>query len=336
MTYARGARPSLASLLFVLGIAACGSGGSSADAARPPGSGGTGGGAVDAAAGGTGGGGGMAAGGAGGGGGAAAGRDGGAGGMAGAAGGSSGAGGAPSGKSGNITVSNIVVGPTAIYTATATFRSTAEESPGCTNRTVNGCQVIRCQTSDGGAMMPAGTAPHVGAISITGGAMPVTLTPGADGQYAAARGMGSFWTGAARITFSAAGGPIPAFPSTQVDAPQPIMDTKLNGAAPATAPMRTTVSRAAGMRLTWTGGTGTIGFILGQQMGANILSMVCETPAMGGSYTVPAAVVNELMPGNGTLSISLVSVKTVMAGDYPTVLGLGTNPNPSLFALTVE
>jgi len=323
----------------LLALTACTSDSGNATDAGPGGdaSGGSGGAGTGGTGGaGTGGGGASGAGGggaAGTGGGGAAGRGG-----SGGAGGSAGGGGAGTpAKFGQVTVSNITFGAAAFYTATATFQSSVEPVAGCTIRTVGACQVIRCATSDGGVIPPAsGPAPHVGAISITGGVAPVTLTPGSDGKYPPVNGNMSFWSGAARIMFAAAGGTVPAFPATAVDAPQVITDSKINGSTPAAPPARTRVPISGGLRVTWTGGSGDIGLILGQRQGGNILSMPCVTPVSGGSFAFPAMVVNELMPGEATLSLSQISAKNVTAGEYAVSLSLATNPNPGLFALTAE
>ena len=150
-----------------------------------------------------------------------------------------------------------------------------------------------------------------------------------------ASGTGAIWTPTSRIRFSAAGGTIPAFPATELVPPGLISDLKLNGANILAAPMRNTAGRAS-LAVSWTGGTGTIGFILGQRSSNSILSMPCRTDAASGTFTFPAAVTAELAVGDGSISVSQLTHQNVVAGAYSVGLSLGANPPQNLVALTLN
>jgi hypothetical protein len=214
------------------------------------------------------------------------------------------------------------------------------EPDGCAKNAVGGCRVFHCPNTIA-ATTGQGMGPNVGAITITwspasgpaGGAglpPPITFSPDSYDLF--------FWSTATPVTsfgFSAAGAAIPAFPATDVDVPQPFEVTELNGNPLGTSPPR--VPRAAGVPVTWTGGTGDALFVLQQrQIGTdNDLQAVCRVAASAGTFTVPSGVVGEFLPGNVSLRASVVSIEVVAAGDYTTTLAIAV-PLASRFALTIE
>jgi hypothetical protein len=215
------------------------------------------------------------------------------------------------------------------------------EPDGCTKSTVSGCQVYRCSNTIAATPIQF-VEPNVGAITITwpptsgpggGGGQPPPVTLGAPNCYSL------FWqtgTPATSFGFSAAGGTIPAFPETDVDVPQLFEVTQLNG-NPVGTPAPPSVPRAAGLRVTWTGGTADAVFILQQrQVGSDAdLRAVCRIAASAGSFTFSSGVLGEFQPGDASFDASAVSSKMVAAGDYTTTLGIGA-PLPWHFPFTIE
>jgi hypothetical protein len=214
------------------------------------------------------------------------------------------------------------------------------EPEGCAKSTVGGCQVYRCPKTIE-ATPSQFVEPNVGAINITwppasgpdGGGLRSPVTLGPLNCYSL------FWqtgTPATRFGFSAAGGTIPAFPETDVDVPQLFEVTQFNG-NPLGPPPPPSVPRAAGLRLTWTGGTADAVFVIQQhQIGSdNDLRAVCRVAASAGSFTFSSSVLGEFQPGDAQLDGSAVSSKTVAAGDYATTLAIGAHL-PWHFPFTIE
>lgn len=267
-------------------------------------------------------------------------------------GGTGGSGGAAAGtKFGAVIVNN--PGPTN-YFASAAFSDSPRlltsgeftslelgvgEPDGCTKNTSSGCQIFRCPGTIT-AMPRQATDPNVGRITITwspnsgpgGDGLPprVTIDPYTYDLF--------YWgtgTVVARFGFSAAGGAIPAFPPTDVDAPQPLEVTGLGGSP--LGPSDPSVPRGAGASVTWTGGTADAVFVLEQrQVGSdNDLMAVCRVAASTGSFTFSSGVLGEFQPGNVSLRASVVSTKVVAAGDYATTLAIGV-PSAFRFLLVLE
>jgi hypothetical protein len=214
------------------------------------------------------------------------------------------------------------------------------EPDGCTKNTAGGCQVFRCPMTIA-ATPGQGMGPNVGAISIAwspasgpdggnGLPPPVTFSPDSYDLFYWSTG-----TAVTRFGFSAAGGTIPAFPATEVDVPQPFEVTQFNGNPPGPSPPP--VPRAAGLRVTWTGGTADAVFVLQQrQIGSDSdLRAVCRVAVSAGSFTFSSGVIGEFQPGHVSLHASVVSIKMAAAGDYATTLAIGA-PLTSRFALAIE
>jgi hypothetical protein len=209
------------------------------------------------------------------------------------------------------------------------------EPDGCTKSTVSGCQVYRCSKPIVATPVQF-VEPNVGAIAISwspasgpggGDALPSPITLGPVACYSL------FWQTATPVTrfgFSAAGGTIPAFPDTDVDVPHLIDITELNG-IPLGPPPPPTIQRAAGLRVTWTGGTAEVVFVLRQSQ----VSAVCRAAASAGSFTFPSSLLGELQPGDAMFDASVVSSKVVAAGDYATTLAVA-GPVPWHFPFTLE
>lgn len=161
-----------------------------------------------------------------------------------------------------------------------------------------------------------------GVISITGTTEPLTLTP--DGStppvnYGAMPDplpTDLFATGAT-LTFSAAGGEVPAFSGT-VTAPGPIA----GAAFPAT------VSRSTASTVTWTAGTaeGAWVWLLGfDEMGGGEALLFCRT-ADDGSFDIPPAAV-AMFPAAYTVGLTLlwrVNDTEVTAGVWDVALTAAT------------
>jgi hypothetical protein len=97
------------------------------------------------------------------------------------------------------------------------------------------------------------------------------------------------------------------------------------------------VPRAAGLRVTWTGGTADAVFLLQQaQVGSlNNVTAVCRTAASAGSFTFSSGVLGEFQPGDASFDASAVSSKLVAAGDYATTLAI-VAPLPWHFPFTIQ
>jgi hypothetical protein len=210
------------------------------------------------------------------------------------------------------------------------------EPDGCTKKAVGGCQVFRCPMTIA-ATPRRSTEPDVGAITINWASVPgsaglpppVTIRPDSYDLF--------FWQTGTPVTgfdFSAAGGAIPAFPATDVDAPQLFEVTQLGGNPVGPTPM---VPRAAGLSVTWTGGTADAVFVLQQRkVGTDDdLQAVCRVAASAGSFIVSSGVLGEFQPGDVSLRASALSTKLAVAGDYATTLAIAA-PLLSRFVFTIE
>jgi hypothetical protein len=121
-----------------------------------------------------------------------------------------------------------------------------------------------------------------------------------------------------------------------VDAPLLFEVTQLND-NPAAATPPPSVPRAAGLRVTWAGGTADAVFVLQQhQVGSNNdLLAVCRVAASAGSYTFSSGVLGEFQAGDASFDASAVSSKMVAAGDYATTLAI-VAPLPWHFPFTIQ
>ncbi|MCA3014634.1 MAG: hypothetical protein INH41_19805 [Myxococcaceae bacterium] len=245
----------------------------------------------------------------------------------GTAGGSSGgvaggtAGGAAGGSAGGSTAGptrsgTVTVGQSTLEVAGQTFRSggvfagfveAPAGTPLCTSTVMGACTLTTC-----GAAADAGTPADAGQV----GAGTLTVTGLADGGLTLTGGVngyaqsiaGPVFVAGALVSVAASGGAVPAF-TAQVTAP---------GAATLTAPacpsrICPALSRAAGVPVSWTGGTGTVVV----QVLAGTDQVLCQFPASSGAGMVPAAALASLPLGSGSLLFSTQNSRSVQAGLFP-------------------
>ena len=179
----------------------------------------------------------------------------------------------------------------------------------CTNSApVGPCEVMMC---------PAGTAPppdaSAGTITITGGVMPITLTPNADKSYTAITSQtAALFTGGASVMFSAAGADVPAF-STSLT--MPAKATITSPVEPPSSSPYLIVNRAQDFTVRWSGGGGT--FQIGLYSPTTTWpALMCKFPASAGSGTIPSSALMMLAAGMGSFSMSTIADADKTAGDY--------------------
>src|SRR5262245_20391117 len=135
-------------------------------------------------------------------------------------------------KIGSVTISSSTVNPgppISVSSATASFSNVDPfAAQGCTQNSYaqGACVVTACPvpgTIDAGAVAQ----PTAGGITVTGGLKTVTLTPDANGIYAASGFVGSdkLFDGGETFTVSAAGAAVPTFASSALKAPHRVAIT---------------------------------------------------------------------------------------------------------------
>ncbi len=216
----------------------------------------------------------------------------------------------------------------ASYAATAAFVRDSATPSGCTTTDGTACTITECVTSppmDGGVgdagMGDAGipTAPHAGAISITGAATAIDLVPGMNGIYPAATGTTMLYTGGETLSFTATGDEVPAFART-LTAPETV-----NVTSPSVMMGLLSLNRAADLNVTW-GATSSAtdvivrlsGFEMPMTGGSRTVSLACTFDGTSGMGTVPAADLGNLPGGgaSGSFSVETSVSDQLMAGGW--------------------
>ena len=203
---------------------------------------------------------------------------------------------------------------------TVRFQETTSSS--CSMRKVGSCDVTRCDLVNGTS--PSFTNLGAGAVSVTGGSSPMTVTPASDGSYSFSGALATFTAGS-DVTMSASGDAIAAF-STHVTFPASITVTNPGASGPV-------IDHTKDLALAWTGGGSS-------QVLVNITETVldraviiqCVFDAAGGSATVPAAALSDLEAatlgsggGEGDLSILSVGLQELTPGGFPIIVGAGSS-----------
>jgi hypothetical protein len=193
--------------------------------------------------------------------------------------------------------------------------------PVCSTVTIGECVVSRCpeeQPGDCASGSSCGPQPaSAGVISLTGGSVPVSITP-TDATYSSYIGNDStLWTGGQTLTISAAGATVPAF-SVNLAAPsQAIIQSPTPTVSGISATLAVQV--ANDLPLVWTGNVGTLVIGFNQTPSpepSSTTSVTCRFPASAGRATVPAGALSTLKPGMGSFSASVVSDRTVNVGGW--------------------
>src|SRR5688500_11276156 len=178
----------------------------------------------------------------------------------------------------------------------------------CTNGSpVGPCEVMMC---------PAGMQPppdaSAGMITITGGVMPITLTPNADKSYTALTSQTApLFSGGASVMLSAAGADVPAFSASLT---MPAKATITSPVEPPSSSPYLIVNRAQDFTVRWSGGGGT--FQIGMYSPTTWPALVCKFPASAGSGTIPSSALMMLPAGMGSFAMATIADGDKVAGDY--------------------
>jgi len=178
----------------------------------------------------------------------------------------------------------------------------------CMTATSDSCSALIFAPLAGDAGLPPIT--DAGVITVSGGAMPIMLTPqSGGGGYAAFHGTSPLWSGGESITVSAAGGEVPAFAAT----------TTAPGTATLTMPAArpTTIARGSDLMLSWNGsGIGLVEVLLSAaSAGMPAVEVHCRYPLAAGHGVVPAAILANLPAGSmGAMVMTTLTPQTVSAG----------------------
>ncbi|MBL8919286.1 MAG: hypothetical protein JNJ54_10525 [Myxococcaceae bacterium] len=146
------------------------------------------------------------------------------------------------------------------------------------------------------------------------------------GGYAELLQNQELFSSGSQLTITAAGARVPGF-TAQVIAP---------AAATLTAPVCSgmdcgSISKAAGLSVAWTGGTGTMAIQVAPPSSG--LDVVCRFPAASGAGTIPAAALATLPLGPTQFLVTTQNETMVQAGPFPvTVVAMST----SILAATLQ
>jgi hypothetical protein len=192
--------------------------------------------------------------------------------------------------------------PTRGGTASAGFPASGDY---CTTvQTIGACEVKTCTT-------PSETV-SAGAITITGAAEAITLTPAADHTYATFMTAMPLFAGGESITFSAAGAEVPAFTASITT---PAKATITSPAKPTPNAPYLNINRTLDMTVRWTGdGTGQVQVALNSSNAEHRL--FCRFDASAGEGTLPTAALMTLDAGLGGFAMGSIADAEHDAGDW--------------------
>ena len=159
-----------------------------------------------------------------------------------------------------------------------------------------------------------------GVITITGGKVPVTLTPNAMSAYALVSDPAKdLFDGGEMITITAAGGTVPAFTASLTASVG--VDVTLPLEPPNKGPLP--VDRTSDLVFTWNnGGPGDVIVFLNDGVGSRVY---CTFSSAAGTGTVPKAALAKLSAGSkGSFGVASITLKTVTVGSWPIQLAVGT------------
>ena len=158
---------------------------------------------------------------------------------------------------------------------------------------LGGCIEIMCNIPPSSPQYP-----NPGTIVISGGTMPLTLTPTTDGSYSGGTAYpGTLWQGGSALTFHATGSAVPGF-DVMVTAPPHVTVT-----SPPPSPV--TIDRSMPLTITWAGAPSTDvrATVSALPMAGVAQAVECRFPGQAGTATIPAATLMSLSAGQGSLSI---------------------------------
>jgi len=178
---------------------------------------------------------------------------------------------------------------------------------GCTSLGTSGpCEELDCSAAVTAGSHSAGT------ITVTGAALPVSITAGTSGVYTSFMANQVLFNGGETLTVAASGAEVPAFMKS-VTAPGKATIT--SPAKPSSTSPYLMITRASGFTVSWTGGSGTLFVALFG--GTNQATRVnCRFDASAGSGTVPVDALMMLPAGNGGFAMAAITETSVTAGDW--------------------
>jgi hypothetical protein len=193
--------------------------------------------------------------------------------------------------------------PTRGGTASAGFFSSGNYCT--TTQVIGACEVATCTTT-------APPAVSAGAITITGAAQPITLTPKADDTYAMFMSASPLFSGGESITFAAAGADVPAFSASIT---MPAKATITSPAKPTPQSPYLNINRTLDLTVRWTGGgSGKLQVALDSQSADH--RIFCRFDASAGTGTVTAAALATLEEGLGGFAMASIAMGEHDAGDW--------------------
>jgi hypothetical protein len=193
-------------------------------------------------------------------------------------------------------------------TASATF-AMRTGAASCTEQTLGACTLTTCS----GQAQPA-TNLSAGTITVTGAAIPITLTPKADKTYETVLSMTQpLFMGDETLAASGTGADVPAF-SVSVTAPS--RPTLTAPAMPASGSMLP-INRAQAFHATWMNRSpaGKVYLYFSGPQGSGV-SMSCGFDSTALGADVPASTLAMLPAGAGTFSAGVVSSSTTDVGEW--------------------
>ena len=234
---------------------------------------------------------------------------------------SSGTGGAASGR--KLALVSVISGPLSAaqlhsYKVQAGFVSAPDGSEAVSTASTVGACEVRIYTTPPTLGTPGNE--DAGVITITGGKVPVTLTPDAQSIYPSAADPASdLFSGGETITITAAGGAVPAFTASLVASGG--IDVTLPLQPPGNGPLA--VDRTSDLAFAWTGGgTGKVVVNLNDGLGVKVR---CTFDSAAGTGLIPKAALAALGPNSkGTFGLGAGTLKTVTAGNWSIPIVVGT------------
>jgi hypothetical protein len=228
---------------------------------------------------------------------------------------------APTGQFGAVVATQTLSSTGTFTTLTASFAAAKPATdPGCTQQAAGaGCVAVTCPNVN--AKNPASV--QAGAITAKSSGGTLVTTPDATGAYDRAGFASELWTApTAALTFSAAGGAVPAFGDTFCG-PAPATLSK-----PATAPgAGLVIDRSSDLALQWTGGAvGDLEVAFREAGDASSLEVRCFFTGASGQGTVPKAALGMVSAGMHSIMSSMwVRKISLPAGTCVELTGVVTN-----------
>jgi hypothetical protein len=193
------------------------------------------------------------------------------------------------------------------------FDSTGLPTPAdpCTYAKSGQCTLTRCHYTQPGS--PSPPARSAGTVSVTGGVMPLSISPAADETYKTALVQQALWNGGEYVTLAGSGGDVPAF-SLVLAAPNAVAVS--SPALPATG-SGLTLDRSHDLQLQWSGqSAGELQFVAATTNNVDLAQVACSFAVTLGAGSVPSQLLGALAPGPGTIGAQVVTRGSAQSGDW--------------------